>query len=513
MPRLSYKPDASFFRKIVLGAVGARGVCGDLEKHGHQLAELERGSTDTKLWKDVKRKRVRIPDMVCTRCGVRVECRAKSKAELSMSHSPTDAERAWDFGMVDSDWIAFPVCVALQEVDWSAGAVAGAVSYWRQKQWVRWQTVGRINYFTVEAFRSRLHARSRTKGVEEASENFIGWNAIFSTRTGRVESVDASARRLSIRRSSDNHSYTWKIPQDLDITVTAGQEVAENQIIASSVPPILEARMACAGRLPRSYVRSLLRSRERTQRFTGVKLARLRGEPEYEKEIISLAKDAEEDVYVRLEAVAYLTAICSHSTSALFIPYLQNPDPQIQLETVITLGEAASAEAIDLLSQMLGDPAHAYFLRSAAAWSLSRIGSQTASNHLIQAFTDIDFSLRQEALSGLVTIGGPALPALLEGLRDGSADVIAGCAEALRQYRQLPEEVVRRLVNESYSENPQPWVVWLIGQLPREQFAAAISDLQTRRPDLHYAISLLWSFIESWIARHWELTPQPEFPE
>lgn len=197
----------------------------------------------------------------------------------------------------------------------------------------------------------------------------------------------------------------------------------------------------------------------------------------------------------------------------LFIPYLQNPDPQIQLETVITLGEAGSAEAIEILTQVLDDASQAYFLRSAAAWSLSRIGSQTASSRLVQAFTDIDFSLRQESLSGLVTIGGPALPALLEGLRDGSADVIAGCAEALRQYRQLPEEVVRRLVNELYSENPQPWVVWLIGQLPREQFAAAISDLQARRPDLHYAISLLWSFIESWIARHWESTPQPEFPE
>jgi hypothetical protein len=74
------------------------------------MVELERGSTDTKLWKEVKRKRVRIPDPVCVRCGQRAESRAKTNSELSMSHSVTDEARAWDFGMVDSDLIGFPIC-------------------------------------------------------------------------------------------------------------------------------------------------------------------------------------------------------------------------------------------------------------------------------------------------------------------------------------------------------------------------------------------------------------------
>src|SRR3990172_873458 len=115
MARLALKPDSSFFRKIAIGVVGSRAVCVHLRQHGHDAVELERGSTDTKLWKEVKRKRVRIPDLVCERCGLRIESRAKTKAELSMSHSPTDEERAWDFGMVDSDLIAFPVCRAERE--------------------------------------------------------------------------------------------------------------------------------------------------------------------------------------------------------------------------------------------------------------------------------------------------------------------------------------------------------------------------------------------------------------
>ena len=32
-----------------------------------------------------------------------------------MSHSPMDEARAWDFGMVDSDVVAFPICEANDE--------------------------------------------------------------------------------------------------------------------------------------------------------------------------------------------------------------------------------------------------------------------------------------------------------------------------------------------------------------------------------------------------------------
>ena len=34
-----------------------------------------------------------------------------------------------------------------------------------------------------------------------------------------------------------------------------------------------------------------------------------------------------------------------------------------------------------------------------------------------------------------------------------------------------------------------------------------IAELQTTAPQLHYAVSLLWSFTESWIAQRWELNP------
>jgi hypothetical protein len=307
MPRLAFKPDASFFRKIAIGAVGTRAVCSDLALKGHELVELERGSLDTKLWKDVKRKRVRIPDLVCKRCGFRVESRAKTKAELSMSHSFTDAARSWDFGMVETDCVAFPVCEATDELFWSTGRLGPTSSYWRERNWVRWRIVGHINYFSVSAFRAVSHGTHTTKGVTEGSETSIAWPATFSTRTGTVEKVDG--RRVLVRRAADGHRYTWNIPSGQQILVSPAEVVEKNQIIASAIRTLTPPEITCRGLMPPGHIGSLLRSRERTQRFAGVKLARLNRELAHRGAIKELARDTEEDVYIRLEALAYLASV------------------------------------------------------------------------------------------------------------------------------------------------------------------------------------------------------------
>lgn len=511
MPRLALKPDSSFFRKIAMGAVGTRTVCDDLARRGHELVELERGSLDTKLWKDVKRKRVRIPDLVCRRCGIRVESRAKAKAELSVSHSATDASRAWDFGMVDSDWIAFPVCEGIGEKHWSNGRLGPESSYWHERNWVRWQAKPWINCFSVRTFRSVPHTKSVTKGVTEGSETSIGWEAIFSSRTGVVAALED--RRITIERAGDGHRHTRTIPAGLLICVDRGHTVAESQVLASKVCPLSAAELECAGVLPASHISNLFASRERTQRFTGVRLARVRRETSFCDTAAQLADDDEEDVYIRLEAVSYLASVCGRPARELFAKYLASPDDQTRLEAVIALGETSTPDAVGLLSSLLDDREQPYFLRSAAAWGLSRAGNEQATSRLIRAFADVDRSIREEALEGLISIGGPAVPLLLTGLREISADVAAGCAEALRQQGALPASAVSDIIASLSEKSNSQWHVWLLGQLPREQVAPLIASLQTTAPALHYAITLLWTFIESWIARRWELRPGPRFPE
>lgn len=511
MPRLSLKPDSSFFKKITIGAVGARAVARNLSERGHSIAELERGSLDTKLWKDVKRKQVRIPDLVCTHCGVRIESRAKTKTDLSMSHSETDVSRAWDFGMVDNDLIAFPVCRPKEEIYWSSGKLGPESSYWHERNWVSWKALGWINYFTVRKFRTAPHSRSRTKGVTEGSELFRSWDATFSTRTGTVDAVREA--KVTVARKSDGHRYTWTIRPGQSVVVAPGDSVEETQALASAVSPFPGDRLSCSGKLPRDHIGRLLSSRERTQRFTGLKLARLRGEANHRVQALELATDEEEDIYVRLEGVAYLAAVCREPVRELIMPYLKSADEQTQLEATITLGETATPEAVDLLSDILDDTTREYFLRSAAAWSLSQIGCDFAIERLTQAFSDVDLSIRQEALDGIVTVGGPAVQILIKGLENPEPDIVAGCAEALRQQERLPGKIINELVTTLKTGRPSPWLVWLVGNLPREQVNTAIADLQKRAPELHYAITLLWTFLGSWVARCWELRPGSGLPE
>lgn len=510
MPRLSFKPDSSFFRKIVIGAVGAQVVCQNLESFGHVIYELENGSTDTKIWKDVKRKRVRIPDLVCTKCGLRIESRAKTRTELAMSHSATDAERAWDFGMVDSDVIAFPICQSITEFDWSRGQLKQGQSYWHGRDRVHWVTNRYINYVRVVDFRQVLHSRSSTKGVVEGSETSISWNTIFSTRKGIVESIHDG--KISVRRDLDGHLYTWQNPKKLPVVVREGQLVDQTQILASLVTPIDHQSLQCSGSLSQTHISNLLASPERTQRLTGIKLARLRGEPQFIDLVNRVALHPEEDIYVQLEGVIYLTRVDGQATSKLIAPYLSSPDEQIQLEAIVALAESATVEAVEILGEILDHDDNPYFLRSAAAWALGRIGTDESISRLIQAFADVDYLIREEALDAIEALGESALNPLLTNLADDHPAIAAGAAEAIRRHRLVSSRIIQDIVQRVKADSQHVWAVWLLGNLPQEKeyVKTIVAELQDTRPEAHYAITVLWAFVESWIARHWELNPSAE---
>src|SRR5205807_2192372 len=112
-----------------------------------------------------------------------------------------------------------------------------------------------------------------------------------------------------------------------------------------------------------------------------------------------------EDIYVKLEGVSYLAAICGRTVADNIRPYLASADPQIAIESVITLGETATEEAADLLSAILDDANLPYFLRSAAAWGLARQAGEPSIRRLIRAFADVNTDIRQEALDSIVVLG------------------------------------------------------------------------------------------------------------
>ena len=148
----TFKPDSSFFRKIAIGAVGTRAVCEDLNQHQHTMADLS-GVQRIQSCGRTLNASASASLILCARlaaCGLRVAPRASRNCQCRIA--PLKTERSWDFGMVDTDVVAFPVCGAVGEQYWSRGKLNEDASYWHERNWVKWKAEQHVNYFSVSAF-------------------------------------------------------------------------------------------------------------------------------------------------------------------------------------------------------------------------------------------------------------------------------------------------------------------------------------------------------------------------
>lgn len=494
--RNAFKTDSSFFRMLAIGAVGARAVQTALNSMGHKIVELERGALSTRIWKDVKRKRVRIPDLCCTACGVRIECRAKTRTELSMSHSPNDAERAWHYGMLDTDWIAFPILEADEE-PWSDGQLADQRSLWRERVRVSWKLVGHVNVFRVRDFKAVSAKQKKPKGVTEGSEVQVSWKAKFAPAPGTVTMTTAG--RLDYKPDGGGSPRHFRLEPGERSFVQRGAAFARNQVIAGQIEPLTPKELRCPGGCGEQEIARMLSSRERTVRFTGCKLARFGHHTGLAPRIKELAADTEEDPYVQMEGRVFLCDVAGDSADQHFRPILLDPaDEQMRLEAAVALAETRTESAFALLREVLEDAEQPLYLRSACAWAIGCHGTNRAAECLVRLFDDAAPEIREEALVALAGVGVVAVDPLLKGL-SRSPNVAAGSAEALRRSRQVRIQDIVALAESTAST----WPTWTLAHLPKESVAPHIAALQARRPDIHFAVSVLWAFLESWIAEHW----------
>src|ERR1017187_8277412 len=97
---MGFKTDTSFLRFLSMGAMGAHQTMAQLRAAGFEPIELERYCGSNKIWM-TKVKRLRLPDVLCVRTGLRIEVRAKSDLKIRMSDAPTNPARTWDAGLRD----------------------------------------------------------------------------------------------------------------------------------------------------------------------------------------------------------------------------------------------------------------------------------------------------------------------------------------------------------------------------------------------------------------------------
>lgn len=482
---------------LAVGAVGAQAVQEEFAKLGHSLIELERGSLSTRIWRDVKRKRVRIPDLCCTQCGVRVESRAKTAPDLVMSHSPSVAERTWHYGMLDEDLVAFPIVEPTEKV-WSDGGLRDLRSMWRERTVTTWRLAGCVNVFTVGAFKGVAPKQKEAKGVSEGSEVQVQWKAKFAPWHGAV--LDVTARRVQYTEHGGPPIKKFLLGADERAFLKAGEEFDLNQVVAGQVAPVPRAQMACKGGCGAAEVDVMMHSRERTVRFTGAKLARIGKHAALAETVRELANDPQEDPYVRMEARCFLCAIAGESADSQFrATLLEDTDDQMRLEAAVALAETHTPSAFDLLQSVLHDPAQPLFLRSACAWAIGCHRTPQAAECLVQAFGDVAPEIRDEALTAVADLGSVATVPLVQSLSASSSMIAAGAAESLRRIANVPAKDIASLAESSKST----WPTWTLAHLPRDTVQPLIAALQVNRPDVHFAVSVLWSFLDSWIADTW----------
>jgi hypothetical protein len=291
----SFKSDDSFLRKLAVGAAGTNATIARLKEMGFRPIELERGSTGFKIWKKIKIKRVRVPDILCLDTGIRFESRGKTKLEISMSHSLKDPNRAWDAGLRDDDFVSI---VAFEQNDDSP---------------IDLKRLSPIHFICVkemrEAFGNKNVSITKPKGAEEGSEIRVLWTCALAKEqsvVGPIENDKVFMNPVSGAKRRFVNLVRKKGRIRLQPQVSENGEVEANQIVASVVPVLTS--LSCPESVGEAYFIDKLSSMNLSERYAAAKALRYRGYASAQSSLMARMNDSVEDIYVQLEAAAALAA-------------------------------------------------------------------------------------------------------------------------------------------------------------------------------------------------------------
>lgn len=105
--QLHLKPTTDFADALARGALAQEVVAGVMRWLGHDPAPLDAGAGTTEIYLEAGRKRQRRSDLVCSKCGLRVEVKSKTRPALCLSHSA--ARPFWDEHEPD-EYLAIVTC-------------------------------------------------------------------------------------------------------------------------------------------------------------------------------------------------------------------------------------------------------------------------------------------------------------------------------------------------------------------------------------------------------------------
>lgn len=478
---VSFKSNESFLQKLAVGATGTKATIRRVEELGYEPIELERGSTGYKIWKKIKIKRVRVPDILCLRSGQRFESRGKTKLEISMSHSLRDPYRAWDAGMRSDDLVAIVLCQQVGEspVDWD---IASPIHFVKVED-------------MREAFAKNYVRITKPKGVEEGSEIRIIWPCVTANEESVVAEVtDKSLKLISQVAGTSQRCTLPRKSFSLLPQCQVGDIIHKNQIVASTIPVSLNPVRRTE--VDEEFFLARLQSASLSERYAAAKALRFRS---YEKSAPALKVrmlDEEEDIYVRLEAAAALAAHNDSSGWILLEQSLNSDYLTVQLETVIVISEIVQPQSEQMLIGVLADHNRDSEVRAGAAWALGEFKTRNATSALVDTFNSTNLEIKIEAARALLKITPSQIATIVEAFKTIDPTKRDGIAWALARVGGFD---ITRLLSGQQDPNLRKWVSYIAGYGRSLFVEEQINELSKIDTEVHFAASVLWQLLMSWI--------------
>ncbi|MGH8546070.1 MAG: HEAT repeat domain-containing protein, partial [Gammaproteobacteria bacterium] len=376
---MGFKVNTSFLRFLTMGAVGVRSTIEHLRQDGFEAIELERYGTSNKIWM-TKVKRLRLPDVLCARTGLRIEVRAKSYLKVRMSDAPNNPDRRWDVGLRDDDVVAFIAC------DGSGEQV---------------RVVGPPVFFFVGDLRASVGTTKlgRPKSASEGAERDREWKSTVPSQDGRV--LEVTTEKI-ITELAAGRRQTYQLRGKVAYVSPGDRFMGGASIIAGTVPQpapldVLKARtwdplqtLAAPDAVDRYAAAKAIPHRNFEARpATGALLAQMK---------------TEEDDRVALEMAASAARLGSDTGLEHVVATVWDHDRgDLRMEAVLILtelGDSRSAKELKRIAtaqDFAGDE-----LRQAATWGLGKVGCH-AYAELVDLLDDEDDAVKGHPL--LRTLG------------------------------------------------------------------------------------------------------------
>ena len=475
---MGFKESASFATYLSMGAVAARATALDLrDSHGHRPIELERYAMSNKIWQQ-KVKRLRMPDLVCVNCGLRVESRGKSKLGVILSHSDTVGREWFGGGMRPADLFAFSY------VDVSSPT----------------PITGAATYLTHDSLtQAAAHAKvGPPKSATAGSERSIEWPTYVPSMDGVLEEPPAllvapTTPSLYIRKANGVlQTYSaWANWPTRNRYLPYGTPIVGGQtIVAGAASAATPAQTDCPGAI--WDIGADLTSNDPIDRFAAVKAAGYLPAPDLMAIISGITDHPDTDWRLQMEALSTLSRLgVVEAVGRLEAVVFSDGSDDRRMEAVLILAEVdepAATEALVAVAASLELPSE---VRSAAVWGLGQ-GVRPEPIAVINYIGDVDDAVALHAAAAISTPDA-TVAAALGALLAGAPRIAEAAAIVLLRNGRIPE-----LLAAARGVGPgQVLALRALGDIPTAAFAA-VGEVGVT-VEFANELRALWRGLDDWM--------------